>query len=173
MAIQKRYKINHQIQAAEVRVIGPDDGNIGVLTLSQAIAKAQEMGLDLIAVSELAKPPVCKIADYNKYVYDQKDKEKKQKVRKSDLKEFVISPKISEGDLQVRLKRAKEFLEGQDMVKFTVKFKGREKAYPKIGETKLKIVESELAEVARVESPIKFMGSLMSISFMPKKTLGQ
>ncbi len=122
----------------------------------------------MVEVSGSATPPVCKIIDYNKYQYDQKAKEKKARPKKTTIKEFKLTPKISEGDLQLRIRRGKEFLEVGNMVKYTVRFKGRERKYPEIGETKLKIIESELTEVARIEKPAKMLGYTMSMTLMPK-----
>ena len=94
---------------------------------------------------------------------------KKSKSKKADLKEFKLSPKISEGDLNLRIRRGKEFLEAGHMVKYTVKFKGREIMYPEIGAKKLKIVEAELAEVSKIDKPAKMMGRNMSMTLMPSK----
>jgi len=102
-------------------------------------------------------------------LYEQHAKAKKTRTKKSDLKEFVFGPHIGEGDLTIRINRGKEFLTDGHMVKYTVKFTGRQIIFPAIGETKLKIVESELSEVAKVESPIKQHEKFMSITFVAKK----
>ena len=112
--------------------------------------------------------PVCKIADYNKYVYDQKAKAKKSKPKKSDLKEFKFGPNISEGDLKIRIDRGREFITSGDMVKYSVVFRGREVFYSEIGMTKLKIIESELSDIARIENPPKLMGNVISLTLIKK-----
>ncbi|PIR42256.1 translation initiation factor IF-3 [candidate division WWE3 bacterium CG_4_9_14_0_2_um_filter_35_11] len=160
-------KLNEKIGSKEVRLIDQNGENVGVKSRDEAIKMAKELGLDLLEVSGSAVPPVCKIIDYNKYLYEQKGKLKKSKSKKTELKEFTMSPNISEGDLNVRIKRAKEFLEDGNMVKFTVKFKGREATYPERGEIKIKIIESELNGMGKVERPLQMVGQLMTVTFMP------
>lgn len=160
-------KLNEKIGSKEVRLIDQNGENVGVKPRDEAIKMAKDLGLDLLEVSGSAVPPVCKIIDYNKYLYEQKGKLKKSKSKKTELKEFTMSPNISEGDLNVRIRRAKEFLENGNMVKFTVKFKGREATYPERGEIKIKIIESELNGVGRVERPLQMVGQLMTVTFMP------
>ena len=104
-----------------------------------------------------------------KYMYDQKAKLKKSKTKKTDIKEFKIGPNTSEGDLRVRIDRGKEFLNQGNVVKYTVVFKGREVAFPEIGKTKLKIIESELSEVSKPEGIIRLMGKIMTLTLSPKK----
>lgn len=161
--------INNRIRAKEVRLIDQDGNNIGVVSIGDALNKAREAGLDLVEMSSGGGIPVCRIIDYNKYLYDQKVKLKKSKTKKADLKEFKIGPNTSEGDMKVRIERGKEFLNQGNVVKYTVVFKGREAAFPEIGKTKLKIIESELSEVAKTEGDIKHMGKIMSLTLSPKK----
>jgi len=163
-------RINKQITSPNVLVIDDTGQNLGVLPLTEAVRIAVEKGMDLVEITPNAKPPVCKIQDYNKYLYEQKSKAKKTKGKKSELKEFVLGPHIGEGDLKLRIDRGREFLEKGNIVKYTVKFRGREVMYPEIGETKLKIVESELSEVARVDTPPRLNGKLMSVTFVAKKS---
>jgi len=160
-------KLNEKIGAKEVRLIDQNGENVGVKSLNEAIKMAKIAGLDLLEVSGFAVPPVCRIVDYNKYIYEQKGKLKKTKSKKTELKEFTMSPNISEGDLNVRIRRGKEFLEDGNMVKYTVKFKGREATYPERGEIKIKIIESELNGVGKVERPMQMLGQLMTVTFMP------
>lgn len=154
----------------EVRVIDQNGENLGVIKTTDAISKARKIGLDLVEVSSGAKPSVCKILDYKKYIYNQKVKTKESKPKKTDRKEFKLSPKIGEGDLSLRIRRGREFLEAGNMVKYTVKFKGRESKYPEIGETKLKIIESELSDISSLERNIEKKGRFMSMTLMPKKS---
>ena len=161
--------INNRIRAKEIRLIDQEGNNIGVVSFNEAITRAQEAGLDLVEMSAGGGVPVCRIMDYNKYMYDQKAKLKKSKTKKTDIKEFKIGPNTSEGDLRVRIDRGKEFLNQGNVVKYTVVFKGREVAFPEIGKTKLKIIESELSEVSKPEGIIRLMGKIMTLTLSPKK----
>jgi translation initiation factor IF-3 len=161
--------INNRIRAKEVRLIDEEGNNIGVVSITDALKRAREADLDLVEMSSGGGIPVCRIINYNKYLYDQKAKLKKNKTKKADLKEFKIGPNTSEGDMKVRIERGKEFLNQGNVVKYTVVFKGREAAFPEIGKTKLKIIESELSEVAKTEGDIKHMGKIMSLTLSPKK----
>jgi translation initiation factor IF-3 len=161
--------INNRIRAREVRVIDQDGNNLGVISIGEALNKAREAGMDLVEMSSGGGIPVCRIIDYNKYLYDQKAKAKKSRTKKVDLKEFKIGPNTSEGDLRVRIDRGKEFLSQGNVVKYTVVFKGREAAFPEIGKTKLKIIESELSEVGKSDGDVKHMGKIMMLTISPKK----
>lgn len=110
--------------------------------------------------------------DYNKYLYEQKAKAKKIRAKKTKLKEFRLGPNTSDGDIQIRIERGKEFLQQGNMVKYTVKFKRRENLFPEQGITKLKIIESELASCSRIDTPIKRMGNMMYIVLSPASTKG-
>lgn len=166
----KKQRINHQIASSTVRLIDENGDNIGVIATKEAIDRAIAAKLDLVEVSANAEPPVCRILDFNKYQYEQKSKFKKtkNKTKKTEVKELYLSPGIGEGDLKFRINRGKEFLEEGNVVKYGVKFKGRERAYPELGEKKLKIVESELASVSKVEQPAKLAGSVMTMVLVPK-----
>jgi translation initiation factor IF-3 len=121
----------------------------------------------LVEVSGGANPPVCRIMDYNKYLYEQKAKSKQTKTKKTEMKEFQLGPTTGEGDLKLRIERGRKFLLDGNVVKYTVKFRGRAKLFPELGETKLKIIESELADVSRVEKPAKLLGNIMTMTLAP------
>ena len=165
--MKDRNFINEQIRAIKVRLIDSDGQNLGVVDKFEALKKAREKTLDLVEVSK-GEIPVCKIIDYNKFVYDKKSKFKKAKVKKVDVKELVIKTNIGEGDLNTKIKRAKEFLLNGNMVKFSVKFEGRLHAFPELGVNKLKIVESELLEIAKIEKSALERSNSMYMVFMPK-----
>ena len=166
----KKFKINEQIKDSEVRVIDQDENNLGVISTKEAIGKAREAKLDLVEVSSGATPSVCRIVDYNKYAFEQKAKLKKQsKSKKTVLKEFIFGPNIGEGDLRQRIERGRGFLESGNMVKYSVQFKGRQNAYPEFGVTKLKIVESELADVSKATNEPEMKGNLLSLKLIPAK----
>lgn len=154
-----------------VRVIGSGGENLGVLETAIALSKAREEGLDLILVAEKAIPPVAKIIDFKKFIYDEKHKESKGKSKGGgELKEFKLSPRIGEGDIAFRIKRARDFIvEDRNKVKFTVQFKGREIAYPNFGKEKLDRVVTELADISDIDEEIKLKGNQMTLSLRPKK----
>ncbi len=122
--MSKRIKANNKIRAKKVRLIGADGNQIGIISKEEAIKKAKKEGLDLVQVTSKAKPPVCKIIDYGKYLYNQKKKEKKQKT--SELKIVKLSYNMSDHDMGVRMKRAVDFLEEGDKVKIVMMLRGRE-----------------------------------------------
>lgn len=162
-------RINDQIRTQEVRLINENGQNLGIKPIHEALRLASETNLDLVEVSSNTTPPVCKILNYNKYIYDKKIKKRKTKIKKIELKEFQIKPNIDEGDLAVRIKRGKKFLQKGNMVKYTVKLRGREAAHPEIAELKLKVIQSELTEVSKVEKPPQRNGPyLISMTLMPK-----
>ena len=162
-------RLNEKIYAKEVRLIGQSGENLGIKPIQEALNTAREADMDLVEVSKGSTPPVCRIMDFNKYAYELKTRQKKTKSKKSELKEFQLSPTTAEGDLNMRIARGKEFLAQGNMVKYTVKFKGRENKYPQQGEIKLKIIESELSGVAKIDRPAKKIGSTLSVTFVPRK----
>jgi len=167
----KRYTINNFIRVPQVQVIGNKGENLGVLETPVALSKAKEEGLDLILVAEKATPPVAKIIDFKKFLYDEKHKESKGKSKGGgELKEFKLSPRIGEGDIAFRIKRAREFvLEDKNKVKFTVQFKGREVTYPDFGKQKLERVIAELIDITDIDEELKLKGNQMTLTLRPKK----
>ena len=163
-------RVNDKIRVPLVRVIDADGSNLGVISTDEALRIATQKGLDLVEVSANANPPVCKIQDYKKYLYEQNSKLRKTRTKKSELKEFVFGPHIGEGDLKIRIERGRKFILDGNVVKYTIQFKGRQIMYPEIGETKLKIIESELADVARPENPVKLLHKDMTVTFVAKKS---
>ncbi len=126
--------------------------------------------MDLILIAAEATPPVAKIADFNKFLYEQDKKAQQSKAnsRKSDLKEFRFGPSIDEGDIKTRIRRSEEFLRRGDKVKITIRMKGRENAYPEIAMKKIEMVRKELEAVARIESAPERKGSQISATFIKK-----
>lgn len=129
--------INERIRFPKIRLIGPEGEQLGVMSVPDALRVSQEHDLDLVIVSEQANPPVCKIADYNKYQYEQKKREKEQqkKARESriEIKEMQFRPMIGQGDLDVKIKKIKEFLNDNAKVRILVRFRGREMAHKESG----------------------------------------
>jgi translation initiation factor IF-3 len=169
--MKKYYKINQYIQASEVRVIGADEKQIGVMSRDEAIFKARQMGMDLILVADKAKPPVVRIINFNKFKYQQQQKEKegKKKTKAVDQKEVRITPFIAQGDFQNRMKRVREFLEDGHKVKLTVKFTGRQITRKEFGFELLKKSIKELSEFGTQETEPKFQGKLLWTTISPIK----
>ena len=147
-----------------------DGGSLGVLSRAEALAKALELDLDLVEIAPRVTPPVCKIVDYQKVLFQRKKHERKTKAgaQKSELKTFRFGPTIDEHDLEIRLNRAREFLRKNNKVRFTVQFRGRQNAHPEIGFELIKLVIASLAEISRVESEPKKLGNFLSTTLMPK-----
>ena len=162
--------INEQIRDKEVRVIGEDGEQLGIMSAKDALKLAQEADLDLIKIAPTAKPPVCKIVDYGKYRYEQmrKEKEAKKKQKTVDVKEIRFSPNIDTNDLNTKVNQAKKFLSKGDKVKVSVRFRGRELAHMEIGKEILDNFAAQLEEVAVVEKPAKAEGRSM-VMFLAEK----
>ncbi|HAT4313626.1 translation initiation factor IF-3 [Clostridium perfringens] len=169
--ISKNFAINQEIREKEVRLISSTGEQLGVVSGRDAQKMADEAELDLVMISPNAKPPVCKIMDYGKFIYEQskKEKEAKKKQKVISVKEIRVSPTIEKHDLEIKAKNAKKFLEAGDKVKITVRFRGREAEHSHVG---IKILDSFLAqleEVCSVEKPAKLEGRNMIMILAPKK----
>ncbi|ELX8378660.1 translation initiation factor IF-3 [Providencia vermicola] len=165
-------RINEEIRATEIRVTGLDGEQLGVMSVREALAKAEEAGVDLVEISPNAEPPVCRIMDYGKYLYEksksQKEQKKKQKV--VQVKEIKFRPGTDEGDYQVKLRSLIRFLEDGDKAKVTLRFRGREMAHQQIGMEVLNRIKADLDELASVESfPSRIEGRQMIMVLAPKK----
>lgn len=164
-------KTNERIRFPEIRVIDSEGEQLGIITPKEALARAQEKGLDLVLVSETAKPPVCKIMDYGKYKYEQdkKLKEAKKKQHNADVKEVKMRYKIEEHDYNVRVKNAIRFLKSGDKVKATISFRGREIQHSRLAEDLLRQMAKDLEEYAEVQQFPKREGRNMMMMLSPKK----
>ena len=164
--------INEQIRDREVRLIGPDGAQLGIVSAREAMAKAQEAGLDLVKIAPQAKPPVCKIIDYGKYRYElaRKEKEARKKQKVVELKEILLSPNIDSNDLNTKMNAAKKFLSKVDKVKITLRFRGREMAHMNASKHILDDFAESLAEVAVVEKAPKVEGRSISMVLAEKKS---
>lgn len=165
-------RINRRIRVPEVRVILDDGEQLGIMSTADAQRKADDMGLDLVEVSPMAKPPVCKIMDYGKFKYQQKRKaaDAKKKQQTIELKEVKFRPKTDIHDFEVKLSRLKRFLEEGNKGKVTVMFRGREIVHPEIGQDILKRVMEQLEGESVVESAPKMEGRQMVMILGPKKS---
>ncbi len=162
--------INEQIRDREVRVIGADGEQVGIMSAKDAMKMARELELDLIKIAPTAKPPVCKIADYGKYRYEQarKEKEARKKQRVIDIKEVRLSPNIDTNDLNTKINQARKFLSKGDKVKVTLRFRGRELAHVNQSKVILDDFAKELDDIAVIDKPAKFEGRSM-IMFLTQK----
>ena len=170
-AIDTKIRINDKIRAREIRVIDENGGQLGIMTPQTALALAEERGLDLVEVAPQSVPPVCRILDYGKYLYQlnkkQHDAKKKQKL--IQVKEVKFRPKTEEHDYQFKKKHIERFLSEGDKVKASVTFRGREMAHPDYGRHILQRLKQELIDMALVESDTRMEGRLMFMLLAPKK----
>jgi len=144
---KKRTPLNEQIRAKEVRLVSDDEGHFGVVPVSEALEKAKEKGLDLVQITDNVVPPVCKITDYGKHVYEENKKKKKQeKASKVQLKSIRLGFSISEHDMETRAKSAVKFLEEGDSVRIVLPLKGRQKALQEVGKEKIERFLEMLSE---------------------------
>jgi len=164
-------RVNERIRVPQVRVIGDDGTQIGVLAVREALTLAQSKGLDLVEVSPTARPPVCRIMDYGKFKYEQnrRARKAKKKQHQMQLKEVKMRPKIEEHDYNFKTEHARQFLQGRDKVKLTVTFRGREIAHQEIGHRLIQKVIAALADISMVESPPRSEGRTLTAVLMPKQ----
>ncbi len=169
----QNYRINRQIKAKEVRLIDETGKQIGIVPLEEALRIAEEKGLDLVEIAPQANPPVCKILDYGKFIYELKKKEKtarkKQRENAIEVKDIQLSTRIDEHDLKVKLKHMREFLEDGDKVRVRIKFRGRENIHPELGDRLVQRILEDLSDVGQIESEPKKEGAFLMFSLIPKK----
>lgn len=166
---QETHRINQRIRVPEVRLIGADGSQVGVVPIADALRRAEEAQLDLVEVAPSASPPVCRILDYGKFKYQQhkKEVESKRKQSTTTLKELRLGYKTDVGDLERQIGKARAFLEVGDRVKFSLRFRGREMAYQDLGRQKLLKVCKALSDIATVEGNPRMEGRLMGVVLAP------
>ncbi|PLX48747.1 MAG: translation initiation factor IF-3 [Desulfobulbaceae bacterium] len=167
-----RARVNGQIRVDEVRVIAADGEQVGVLPTRQAIAMAEEDGLDLVEVSPTAKPPVCRIMDYGKYRYEQSKKQNEARKKQSvvEVKEIKLRPKTEKHDLDFKIRNIRKFLDQNNKVKVTLRFRGREIVYADtLGREVLEKIANELEDVATVVQQPGMEGRQLVMMVAPKK----
>lgn len=164
--------INEQIRDKEVRVIGENNEQLGVMSSKDAQALADEAGLDLVKVAPTAVPPVCRIVDYGKFKYEQlrKEKENKKKQHQVETKEIRLSPNIDTNDINTKVSAARKFLEKGNKVKVTLRFRGREMAHMQTSKHILDDIAASMEDVAVVEKAPKIEGRSISMVLAEKKT---
>ena len=163
--------INEQIRDKEVRLIGEDGEQLGIMSSREAMRLAEEAGLDLVKIAPTAKPPVCKIVDYGKFKYEQtrKEKEAKKKQKTIEIKEIRLSPNIDTNDLNTKMNAARKFLGKGDRVKVTLRFRGREMAHMANSKHILDDFAENLSDIATVEKEPKVEGRSMTMFLAEKK----
>ncbi|MBI3076746.1 MAG: translation initiation factor IF-3 [Deltaproteobacteria bacterium] len=168
---EKELNVNRKIRAREVRVIGPDGGQLGIMAIQDALRAAQEQELDLVEVAPTSKPPVCRIMDYGKYKYQQS--KRAQEARKGSaaiqVKEVKFRPMTDDHDFQVKVRHIREFLGESNKVKVTVMFRGREIVYPERGQEVAAKVAKVVEDVAVIEQHPKLEGRNLTMVMAPKR----
>ena len=168
----KELEINGQIRDREVRLIGADGEQKGVVSIQVAMRAAEEAGLDLVKIAPQAVPPVCKVLDYGKYRFEQqkKEKEAKKNQRVVEIKEIRMSPSIDTNDFNTKVKAAQKFLNDGNRVKVSVRFRGREMAHTNLGEKLLMDFAASCSEIAGMEKNPKLEGRFMAMFLTPKNS---
>ncbi|HSR63968.1 MAG TPA: translation initiation factor IF-3 [Gammaproteobacteria bacterium] len=171
MTADKQVRLNEEITAPEVRVIGQDGGQIGIKSLEEALKLAEEAELDLVEIVPNADPPVCRIMDHGKYLFEQNKKKQaaRKKQKQIQVKEVKFRPGTEDGDYEVKLRNLRRFLGHGDKVKITLRFRGREMAHQELGAQMLERIEEDLQEYASVEQHPKMEGRQMVMVMAPKK----
>ena len=163
--------INEQIRDKEIRLIGENGEQLGIMSAKEAFKMAKEAELDLVKIAPTAKPPVCKIIDYGKYRYElaRKEKEAKKKQKTVEIKEVRLSPNIEANDLNTKVNMAKKFIAKGDKVKVTLRFRGREMAHTQSSKHILDDFAEALADIAVIEKPAKLEGKSIMMVLTEKK----
>jgi translation initiation factor IF-3 len=168
---EQRIRTNFQIRIPQIRVVGADGANLGVMATRDAIKMAQDQSLDLVEINPRAVPPVCKIMDFGKFKYDEKKKAQAAKKNQvvQELKELTFRPNTDDNDLAHKVEQAKEFLGEGNKVKFTIRFRGREITHPDIGKAKLEWIQQQLAGLIQASPQVNLEGKFMSMVVTPGK----
>ena len=174
IALDKQHqRLNGEINAPEIRLVGIDGEQLGIVPLGEALAKAESAELDLVEIAPMAKPPVCRIMDYGKFKYREakKQHEAKLKLKQIQVKEVKFRPGTDEGDYKIKLRNLTRFLSEGDKAKVTLRFRGREMAHQEFGVRLLERIRTHLEPMATVEQFPKLEGRQMVMLLAPKKTL--
>lgn len=168
---RKFYRVNERIFAHTLRVLDSLGKQIGVLSKFEALTKARQEGLDLVEVAPMAKPPVAKIIDFKKFIYQEakKKKEEKKKSKVSETKELRLGPFMNDHDLQVVIRRSREFLEDNDKVRLVLKFMGRQIAHPEFGKEIMQKVIAAVLDVSKVDREAHFEGPQLITLLSPER----
>ena len=167
---KQELQINEEIRDKELRIIGSNGEQLGIMFASQALSKAESMNLDLVKIAPQAKPPVCKIMDYGKYRFEQAKREKEARKNQHvvDVKEIRLSLNIDTHDFNTKLAHAKRFVEAGNKIKVSIRFRGREMGHPELGMDVMQKFAESCAEFANIEKPAKLEGRSMLMFLGPK-----
>ena len=171
VSIISELMINEQIRDREIRLMGEDGEQLGIMSARDAMKLAREANLDLVKIAPTAKPPVCKIIDYGKYRYEQarREKEARKKQKTIEVKEIRLSPNIDTNDLNTKVNQARKFVSGGNKVKVAVRFRGRELAHTAVGKTILEDFAQKLSDIAVIDKPAKLEGKSMVMFLVVKR----
>ncbi|MCY4155151.1 MAG: translation initiation factor IF-3 [Gammaproteobacteria bacterium] len=171
IAIKKQNRVNEEITAAQVRLIGPQGGQVGIVDLDEAMRQADTADLDLVEIVPNADPPVCRIMDFGKFLFEQNKKRHaaRKKQKQIQVKEVKFRPGTDAGDYQVKLRNIARFVENGDKVKVTLRFRGREMAHQELGSKMLGRIEADMRQSADVEQRAKLEGRQMVMILAPKR----
>jgi translation initiation factor IF-3 len=171
IAAPRKNRVNHDIKSESVRLIDAEGGQMGIVSIDEALNAAQETGFDLVEISPNAEPPVCRLMDYGKFLFQQNKKRQASKKRQQviHLKEVKFRPGTEEADYQTKLRNLKRFLNHGDKTKVTLWFRGREMRHQELGMKLLQRVEADLEELAKVEQFPKMEGRRLSMVLTPRK----
>jgi translation initiation factor IF-3 len=173
-SIARQYRVNEQIRVPQVRVIGENGEQLGVMPIEKALQLARSQDLDLVEVAPNADPPVVRVLDYGKlrYLYSKKERESKRSQKSAELREIRFRPNIGEHDLEAKMRKVREFIEDGDKVKLTVRFRGREAVHQQLGLSVLKRIADELKDEVRLERPPAMEGRSLSMTLIPNSSRG-
>jgi len=171
IAQNKAHRLNEEITVPEIRLQGADGEQLGIVSVRQALQMAEEAGVDLVEIAPMAKPPVCRIMDYGKFKYQEQKRahEAKLKQKQVQVKEIKLRPGTDENDYQIKLRNMTRFLEEEDKVKVTLRFRGREMAHQEFGMRQLERIKADLEHVGQVEQMPKMEGRQMIMIIGPAK----
>ncbi|MGC9350344.1 MAG: translation initiation factor IF-3 [Anaerolineae bacterium] len=168
---KQQYRANNQIRAREIRVIDTEGNNLGIMPTYKGQALAEEAGLDLVEVAPTANPPVCRIMDFGKFLYQQakKEREARKSQKQVEVKEIRLRPKTTEHHVMFKVKNARGWLEEGNKVRVRVRFRGREITYPEVAMEQLQDIATELSDVAMIEQAPQMDGRTMLMVLAPKR----
>ncbi|HKS93280.1 MAG TPA: translation initiation factor IF-3 [Gammaproteobacteria bacterium] len=168
---EKRARRNGEITAPKVRVIGPDNQQIGIMFTREAVQYAEQAGLDLVEVSPTVEPPVCRVMDFGKYLFElnKKQQSARKKQKQIQVKEVKFRPTTDEGDYRIKLRNLTRFLAEGDKAKVTIRFRGREMLHQELGTGLIERIRGDLTEAAQVEQHPRLEGRQLVMVLSPKK----
>ena len=171
IAQNKAHRLNEEITVPEIRLQGVEGEQLGVMSIRAALQLAEEAGVDLVEIAPLAKPPVCRVMDYGKFKYQEQKRahEAKLKQKQVQVKEVKLRPGTDENDYQIKLRNMMRFLEEEDKVKVTLRFRGREMAHQEFGMRQLERIKADLEAIGQVEQMPKMEGRQMIMIIAPAK----